>query len=128
MPACYVWKCDCGIEWKVFRSPNEEKQIHTCMCKRRHELTGVVTHLFYLPDPKLTINQDWNEVPKSQIEECLSGARLSEKGHSANLKLALSVQITDLELVMRRLTIFMLSDREPDLTIDPEVILSRKDQ
>ena len=69
MPVCYVWKCECGIEWKVFRSPNEEMEIHTCTCKRMRELTRVVTRLFYLPDPKLTMNQDWNEVPKSRSRD-----------------------------------------------------------
>ena len=69
MPACYVWKCDCGIEWKTFRSDDEQKQVHVCSCKRRHEVRGAITHLFYSPNPKLTINQVWNEVPRSQFRQ-----------------------------------------------------------
>jgi len=43
MPACYVWKCDCGIEWKTFRSDDDKEQLHVCKCKRRRMVTGVIT-------------------------------------------------------------------------------------
>ena len=68
MPACYVWKCDCGIEWKTFHSDHEHKQIHLCMCKRGHEVTGVITHLFYSSNPEQPMDQAWNEVPPSQFK------------------------------------------------------------
>jgi hypothetical protein len=74
MPACYVWKCDCGIEWKTFRSVGEQKQLHVCMCKRRHEVAGAITHLFYSSNSQQPMDQSWNEVPKSQFKERLPEA------------------------------------------------------
>jgi hypothetical protein len=72
MPACYVWKCDCGIEWKTFHSDDKPKQMHVCMCKQRHEVTGVITHLFYSPNPTLEINQDGTQVaPLGSKNVCL---------------------------------------------------------
>jgi hypothetical protein len=74
MPACYVWKCDCGIEWKTFRSLDGHKQLHVCMCKRRREVPGVITHLFYSPNPQPQMDDAWNEVPRSRFKERLPEA------------------------------------------------------
>jgi hypothetical protein len=74
MPACYIWKCDCGIEWKTFRSAREQKQVHVCMCKRRYEVAGSVTHLFYSSNPQHPMDQSWNEVPIAQFKDRLADA------------------------------------------------------
>jgi hypothetical protein len=71
MPACYLWKCDCGIEWKTFRIADHEIQTHVCVCKRKHEVRGLITHLFYSPIHELDINQVWNEVPRSMFRDHL---------------------------------------------------------
>jgi hypothetical protein len=49
-------------------------QLHVCMCKRRREVPGAITHLFYSPNPQLQMDQAWNEVPRSEFKERLSEA------------------------------------------------------
>jgi hypothetical protein len=71
MPAYYIWKCECGVEWKTFRSEGEQKRPHVCMCKRRHEVRDEITHLFYSSNPTLGISQLWNEVPSSLLGQYL---------------------------------------------------------
>jgi hypothetical protein len=72
MPACYIWKCECGIEWKTVRNMDGKKQVHVCMCKRRHNVPGVITHLFYSRNPQQTLDQLWDEVPRSKFREHLT--------------------------------------------------------
>jgi hypothetical protein len=71
MQACYVWKCECGIEWKCLRNTEELKQTHVCLCARQHELNGVVAHLFYSTSFTQMLNEQWREVPPPEIKDHL---------------------------------------------------------
>ena len=66
VPSVTLWKCKCGIEFKVVTETDETTQSHKCTCGLEVEFHGTITEIFIATGAQ-SLDDRWQRIPTEKF-------------------------------------------------------------